>query len=169
MAARSEDGRPISDYAGEFPDREDVAESYGAYAVWKMAQRSSSPDRNAAIIADTIPHRLDYLDSLGEEYQPGTDSCPTVTPQAPTNPRAATRGRFTTVSWTPPKPAVSVSHYEWRVASRVSGLGAWTAFGHARTSSLALRNQGRGNMWIVEVRAMWGSEPGPPFRLRYRS
>lgn len=168
-AAKLRDGRAISDYAHEFPDREDIAESYGAFALWKVAQAVNPLDRNARIIAETIPQRLAYLDSLGEEFVPRTEACPVVGPKALTNLKAATRGKLTTISWTPPNPLWGVSHYEWRVGSRANQLGRWQAHGNSKTSTLALQNSVRGRNWFVEVRAVWGTERGPAVRIRYRS
>ena len=168
-AAKAHDGRPISDYARDFPAREDVAESYVAFALWKVAQVANPLDRNAQVIATTIPSRLAYLATLGEEFVPRTDACPVIAPQALTNLRAVTRGKFTTVSWTPPTPLWGISHYEWRVGSRGSTLGNWQAYGHPNSASFVLQNSARGRSWIVEVRAVWRIGPGPATRVRYKS
>lgn len=168
-SAKARDTRFISDYARDFPAREDVAESYVAFALWKVAEVANSSDRDAQIIAGTIPNRLAYLESLGEEFVPRTDACPVITPMPVADLQASTRGKLTTVSWTPPEPSYSVSHYEWRVGARVNALGEWRAYGDERSSSLVLRNQIRGKNWWIEVRAVWGSEPGPAMRIRFRS
>lgn len=168
-AAKTQDGRPISDYARDFPAREDVAESYVAFALSKVAQVANPLDGNAQVIAATIPHRLAYLETLGEEFVPRTGACPVIAPQALTNLKAVTRGKFTTVSWTPPTPLWGISHYEWRVGSRANTLGNWQAYGDPKSASLLLQNSVRGRNWIVEVRAVWGSDPGPAVRVRYKS
>ena len=168
-AAKAQDGRYISDYARDFPAREDVAESYVAFALAKAAQMASPLDRDAQIIAATIPSRLAYLETLGEEFVPRTDACPVIAPQALTNLKAVTRGKFTTVSWTPPTSLWGISHYEWRVGSRSNVWGGWQSFGDRKSASLILQNSVRGKSWIVEVRAVWGSEPGPAMSVRYKS
>lgn len=168
-SVKSKDGRPISDYARDFPAREDVAESYVAFAIWKVAQATNPLDRNAQIIASTIPNRLAYLDTLGDEFQPRAEACPVIAPQALTNLKAVTRGKSTTITWTPPTPAWGITHYEWRVGPRASALGNWQAYADPKAAGFVLQNRVRGRNWFVEVRAVWGSEPGPTLRVRYRS
>ena len=69
--AQEADGKFISDYASDHPDREDVAESVLAYFALRYR-----PDRLAAshraAIADTIPNRLEYFDGLALDWSPYT-------------------------------------------------------------------------------------------------
>ena len=67
--AQQADGVSISDYARDFPDREDVAESILTYfAVRYRPERLSEADR-AAILA-AIPNRLVYFDEQGLDMSP---------------------------------------------------------------------------------------------------
>ena len=68
-AAQEADGVFISDYARDFPDREDIAESILPYfAVRYWPERLSEADR-AAILA-AIPNRLAYFDEQGFDMSP---------------------------------------------------------------------------------------------------
>ena len=68
-AAQQADGVFISDYARDFPDREDVAESIlTCFAVRYRPERLSEADR-AAILA-AIPNRLAYFDDQGFDMSP---------------------------------------------------------------------------------------------------
>ena len=77
-AAQQADGVFVSEYARDYPDREDVAESIVAYfAVRYRPERLSEADR-AAILA-AIPNRLAYFDRQGFDmspYTPATHSPP---------------------------------------------------------------------------------------------
>ena len=67
--AQQADGVFISNYARDFPDREDVAESILTYfAVRYRPERLSEADR-AAILA-AIPNRLAYFDDQGLDMSP---------------------------------------------------------------------------------------------------
>ena len=68
-AAQEADGEYISDYARDFPDREDVAESLLPYfAIRYRPDRLSAGQR--AAIADTIPNRMEYFDGLAIDWSP---------------------------------------------------------------------------------------------------
>ena len=168
-SAQAADVTYISDYASDFPETEDVAESYGAYAVWHVAKYDEGLLAEARLIGDAIPNRLALLDRLGKEFQPRTLDCPRVTPQPVSNLRAKTRGKFTTITWRPPQRGYGITHYEWRVGSRLDEMTSWAVFGNSSTSRLRVENFDRGNVWILEVRARWGSEPGPVSRVRFLS
>jgi hypothetical protein len=63
LAAQVADGTYISDYAEDYPDREDVAESLLMwFAVRHRSPRINSSPRDA--IEAAIPSRLDYFDGL---------------------------------------------------------------------------------------------------------
>jgi hypothetical protein len=69
LAAQAADGRFISTYAEEYPDREDIAESMVAYlAVRYRSDRISEPLDE--FIWLFIPNRIDYFDSLGLAMYP---------------------------------------------------------------------------------------------------
>ena len=68
-AAQAADGVFISEYARDFPDREDVAESILPYfAVRYFPERLTDADR--ALILATIPNRLAYFDEQGFDMSP---------------------------------------------------------------------------------------------------
>lgn len=69
------DGAYISTYAADFPDREDIAESYGAYMIWAIHQEQGIFPESAAEIDARMPARLDYFQSLGPDYGPLPASC----------------------------------------------------------------------------------------------
>ena len=70
-AAQEADSKYISDYARDFPDREDVAESVLPYfAVRYRPDRYSSGQR--AAVVETIPNRLEYFDGLALDWSPYT-------------------------------------------------------------------------------------------------
>ena len=69
-AAQEADGVFISDYAEDYPEREDIAESYGAYVLHSVASANPRLLGDAARIEAAIPHRLAYFQSLGPEMQP---------------------------------------------------------------------------------------------------
>jgi hypothetical protein len=74
-AAVASDDQFISDYAGDYPDREDVAESYGAFIIWAMNREYGVFPKSAAGIEAKIPARLAYFESLGPDYGPLPLSC----------------------------------------------------------------------------------------------
>jgi hypothetical protein len=74
-AAVASDGQFISDYARDYPDREDIAESYGAFMVWAMNRDYGLFPESAAGIEARIPARLAYFESLGPNYGPLPASC----------------------------------------------------------------------------------------------
>lgn len=63
LEAQNLDGGFISDYAEDFPDREDIAESFLMWmAVRYREDRISSQDFN--LITNAIPNRLNYFDEI---------------------------------------------------------------------------------------------------------
>ena len=83
-AAQEADGEFISNYARDFPDREDVAESVLPYFAMRYRPRSAF-GRSAAAIADTIPNRLEYFDGLALDWSPYVPDVPMPEP-GPTTP-----------------------------------------------------------------------------------
>lgn len=74
-AAANADRRFISQYAADNPDREDVAESYGAFILHEMAKTNPALQREAERIGAAIPNRLNYFQSLGPEFGPSRSVC----------------------------------------------------------------------------------------------
>lgn len=69
LAARAADGVSISRYAEDFPDREDLAESFVPWmAVRRLSDRIPESTRN--LIQATIPNRIAYLDALAMDWHP---------------------------------------------------------------------------------------------------
>ena len=68
--ARAGDPTFVSRFAETHPDREDVAESYGAYFIWALHRENGSFSAEAGLIGAPIPGRLAYLDTLGPQYRP---------------------------------------------------------------------------------------------------
>lgn len=73
--AVASDGRFISGYAEEFPEREDIAESYGAFLIWALHRDQGLFPESAAEIEALIPARLQYFESLGPNFGPLPASC----------------------------------------------------------------------------------------------
>ena len=71
-AAVAADDRFITEYARDFPNREDVAESYVAWFAVRCSADRLLPPSEAAFIRSAIPARLAYFDDL----LGGTRSCP---------------------------------------------------------------------------------------------
>ena len=71
-AAVAADDRFITEYARDFPHREDVAESYVAWFAVRCSADRLIPPSEAAFIRSAIPARLAYFDEL----LGGTLSCP---------------------------------------------------------------------------------------------
>lgn len=68
-AAQEADGNSISDYARDFPDREDLAETALMwFAVRYHPERLTAKQRNAVL--DAIPNRLAYLDEQMLDMSP---------------------------------------------------------------------------------------------------
>ena len=68
-AAQAADGVFISTYARDYPDREDVAESFSAwFAVRYQPERLTAGERT--VILRTIPNRLIYFDEQGFDMSP---------------------------------------------------------------------------------------------------
>ena len=75
LAAQTADGEFISTYARDFPDREDIAESFLVYlAVRYRSDRISQSLENT--ILQTIPNRINYFDNQSFNMYPITT--PTV-------------------------------------------------------------------------------------------
>lgn len=74
-AAVASDGQFISNYAAEYPDREDIAESYSAFLIWALHRDQGLFPESAAQIQARIPARLAYFESLGPDYGPLPASC----------------------------------------------------------------------------------------------
>ena len=69
LAAQAADGEFISTYARDFPDREDVAESFLPYlSIRYRSDRISQP--LADTIMQTIPNRIDYFDGQPLDMYP---------------------------------------------------------------------------------------------------
>jgi len=69
LNAASLDGAYISDYARDYPEREDIAESFLPWlAVRHRSDRISEQDYNT--IMETIPNRLEYFDDQDFELSP---------------------------------------------------------------------------------------------------
>lgn len=76
--AQREDGVFISDYARDFPEREDLAESFGPwFALRYVPHRLTEEERWA--IATTMPNRLAYFDAQGFDMSPYTLATPAMT------------------------------------------------------------------------------------------
>lgn len=73
--ARDDDDHFISQYAEEFPEGEDVAESYGAFIIWSLDRDQGLFPDVAAQIEASIPARLRYFESLGPDYGPLPLTC----------------------------------------------------------------------------------------------
>ncbi len=73
--AAASDGQFISRYAADYPDSEDVAESYGAFLIWALNRDQGLFPTSAAGIEALIPARLAYFESLGPDYGPLPESC----------------------------------------------------------------------------------------------
>ena len=74
MAAQESDGNYISTYARDYPQREDIAESFLSYlAVRYRSARISQSYRRTVL--ETIPNRIAYFDAqFGDMYPITTDS-----------------------------------------------------------------------------------------------
>jgi hypothetical protein len=75
LAAAQSDDQFISDYASDYPDSEDIAESYGAYLVWATNRQQGLFPESASQIEALIPARLAYFDSLGADLLARLDAC----------------------------------------------------------------------------------------------
>ena len=75
--AVTSDGSFISGYAEEFPEREDISESYSAFLIWALHRNQGIFSESAAGIEALIPARLQYFESLGSDFGPLPKSCGT--------------------------------------------------------------------------------------------
>lgn len=73
--AATSDSQFISQYAFDYPDREDVAESYGAFVLYEMAKTKPALQAEAERIGFAIPNRINYFRSLGPEFSPTRTAC----------------------------------------------------------------------------------------------
>ena len=71
--AAGQDVNFISSYAAEFPRREDVAESFLPYVMWKLSGASGLSSEQLATIERTIPHRLAAFESTAIDLRPLLD------------------------------------------------------------------------------------------------
>ena len=110
VAAQAADPTFISTYARDYPEREDLAESFSAWLAVRH-RRDRITEGMADTITAAIPHRLAYFDSLDLNLCPVTGAC-----EAP--PRATLSG---TVShgWADPESGPSVVTPSGRVAGAV--------------------------------------------------
>ena len=99
LAAQQADGEFISEFARDFPNREDIAESFLVYvAVRFRSGRISTELENT--IRSTIPNRINYFESLDLEILPLADSHFTINAglnDAWVNANAPFQGMFVTV------------------------------------------------------------------------
>jgi hypothetical protein len=75
LAAQTADGNFISTYAQDYPDREDIAESFLPYLAIRYRTGRISPEL-ADIINQTIPNRIAYFDAQEFEMHPITPVLP---------------------------------------------------------------------------------------------
>ena len=68
IAAQTADGNYISTYARDYPEREDIAESYMAYLAVRFRSDRISPSDEQAIMT-TIPNRIAYFDAQSFDNQ----------------------------------------------------------------------------------------------------
>jgi len=69
LAAQSADGTFISTYARDFPNREDIAESFLLYLAFRHRSARISQSLANTILA-TMPHRIAYLDGQSFDMHP---------------------------------------------------------------------------------------------------
>lgn len=75
IAASALDAGFVSSYAEQFPDREDIAESFGAYALWLQATEKPGLKADAQRIEALIPKRLGFFDQMGKQLRFESVSC----------------------------------------------------------------------------------------------
>jgi hypothetical protein len=73
--AVSLDGKFVSQYAADFPDREDIAESHVAFIIRELSRDNERLLDSAAKIEALIPARLAYFESLGADFGPLSPDC----------------------------------------------------------------------------------------------
>ncbi len=72
LAAQESDDNYISDYAREYPTREDLAESFGPYmAIRILTNRVKASDKEKILSA--MPVRIAFLDSLSLDWSPWSE------------------------------------------------------------------------------------------------
>tara|TARA_Y100001934_G_C12074067_1_gene641519 strand:+ start:79 stop:798 length:720 start_codon:yes stop_codon:yes gene_type:complete len=72
IEAQKADGKFISNYAMDYPEREDLAESYLPYFAVRYRRERISQDLTDTILK-TIPHRIKYFDDLKLDMHPVKD------------------------------------------------------------------------------------------------
>lgn len=78
LAAQQADGTFISTYARDFPDREDIAESFLPYLAVRYRADRITPALRETILS-TIPNRIAYLDLQGFVMTPIEQPAPRLT------------------------------------------------------------------------------------------
>ena len=69
LAAQSADGTFISTYARDFPNREDIAESFLLYLAIRYRSGRISPSLETTIL-QTMPNRIAYFDNQSLDIHP---------------------------------------------------------------------------------------------------
>lgn len=93
LAAQSADGNFISTYARDYPDREDIAESFLPYLAVRL-RADRIPASLTQTITETIPNRLGYFDAQNFALFPlvaHTLYLPRIDRAAPPNPQRERR------------------------------------------------------------------------------
>jgi hypothetical protein len=73
--AAEKDGQFISQYAADYPEREDIAESHVAYVIRELSKGNPRLEVAATRIGETIPARLEYFEKLGKDFAPLAARC----------------------------------------------------------------------------------------------
>lgn len=73
--AAMQDGQFVSTYAADYPDTEDIAESFGAFQLWATAKDVASVGSEADLVAAVMPARVSYFESMGPGFLPFTGTC----------------------------------------------------------------------------------------------
>lgn len=73
--AASQDGQFVSQYATDYPDREDIAESHVAFIIRELSRDNERLLDSAAKVEALIPARLAYFESLGADFGPLSKDC----------------------------------------------------------------------------------------------
>lgn len=154
---RESDPGFVSEYARDYPDREDIAESYGAFALVRAADARLDLRADAQTITAVIPNRLAYLESLGSAYVPGTTACPVYGASGPPGVvrglSATSAPRSLRVTWRAPSNlgGATTVNFEYRV-----NAGPWRP-----TLGSSVRVRGASGQRIaVQVRAVNPAGPG---------
>lgn len=73
--AAMRDAQFVSTYAADYPDTEDIAESFGAFQLWATAKDVEGFEAEAKLVSAVMPSRLAYFESLGSSFMPFTGNC----------------------------------------------------------------------------------------------